>query len=83
MFRYNIIDLPSSIVINTTIIDSIFQYISEEEINEQFGIINIVFVPDERIQELNKTYRQKDSTTDVLSFHYYDSFSDLDSEVIA
>lgn len=29
------------------------------------------------MQELNRTYRQKDSTTDVLSFHYFEDFSSL------
>jgi rRNA maturation RNase YbeY len=32
---------------------------------------------------LNKEYRNIDKTTDVLSFHYYDNFSELSNEDIA
>jgi rRNA maturation RNase YbeY len=32
---------------------------------------------------LNKDYRQIDKVTDVLSFHYYDNFSELKSDDIA
>jgi ssRNA-specific RNase YbeY (16S rRNA maturation enzyme) len=32
---------------------------------------------------LNNDYRQKDSVTDVLSFHYYEDFSDLEVEETA
>jgi probable rRNA maturation factor len=42
-----------------------------------------VFVSDEEIQYLNKTYREKDSVTDVLSFHYFEDFSNLQKDDIA
>jgi len=32
------------------------------------GEVNIVFVDDKKIRELNKKYRHKDKATDVLSF---------------
>jgi ssRNA-specific RNase YbeY (16S rRNA maturation enzyme) len=32
---------------------------------------------------LNKDYRNIDKATDVLSFHYFDDFSDLNPEDIA
>jgi probable rRNA maturation factor len=32
---------------------------------------------------LNKTYRKKDSVTDVLSFHYFEDFSGLKKNDIA
>jgi ssRNA-specific RNase YbeY (16S rRNA maturation enzyme) len=35
------------------------------------------------IQKLNKDYRNIDKNTDVLSFHYYDDFSELKKEDIA
>ena len=38
-------------------------------------ILNIVFVDQNHIKELNGKYRKKDNVTDVLSFHYYDDFS--------
>jgi probable rRNA maturation factor len=34
------------------------------------GILNVVFVTDAYIQALNKSYRDKDEPTDVLSFSY-------------
>jgi probable rRNA maturation factor len=34
--------------------------------------VSITFVGDRKIHELNKTYRQKDYPTDVLSFPLYD-----------
>jgi probable rRNA maturation factor len=33
---------------------------------------------DDEIQALNREHRGIDSTTDVLSFHYFDDFSDID-----
>lgn len=33
------------------------------------------------MQYLNREYRGIDKTTDVLSFHYFDDFSDLDDRV--
>lgn len=42
----------------------------------QNGILNIALLSDEEIQVLNRDHRGIDSTTDVLSFHYYDDFSD-------
>jgi probable rRNA maturation factor len=42
-----------------------------------------VFVDDDSIQKLNKDYRHMDKVTDVLSFHYYDDFSELVPEDIA
>lgn len=34
------------------------------------GVINVVFVNDVYIKSLNKSYRDKDEATDVLSFNY-------------
>lgn len=36
------------------------------------GILEFGFLDDEEMQKLNKQYRQKDQTTDVLSFSYLD-----------
>ena len=46
-------------------------------------MINISFVSDEEMQALNKKYRNKDETTDVLSFHYFEDFSDLSDDEVA
>jgi probable rRNA maturation factor len=34
------------------------------------GILNVIFVTDAYIQSLNKSYREKNEPTDVLSFNY-------------
>jgi probable rRNA maturation factor len=49
----------------------------------QNGILNIAWLTDDEIQTLNREHRGIDSTTDVLSFHYYDDFSDLDIDETA
>jgi probable rRNA maturation factor len=36
------------------------------------GELNVIFVDDQKIHELNKAYRHKDQPTDVLSFSYLD-----------
>jgi len=36
------------------------------------GDLNVIFVDDQKIHALNKTYRHKDQPTDVLSFSYLD-----------
>ena len=37
--------------------------------------VSVTFTDNEKIRELNKQYRNKDSATDVLSFPMYDDFS--------
>jgi len=34
------------------------------------GVLNVIFVDDAEIQQLNREYRDKDRPTDVLSFNY-------------
>lgn len=42
----------------------------EGSVKTEQGILNVVFVNDQYIQALNKTYRGKDRPTNVLSFTY-------------
>lgn len=37
------------------------------------GVLNVIFVSDEYIQSLNKSYRKKNKPTDVLSFSYLET----------
>jgi len=83
MFNFQIINPPQSFIIKEKIIKTIFNEIQNTENTKQSGILNIVFVSDDKIQELNNTYRKIDTVTDVLSFHYFDDFSKLDKEEIA
>ena len=46
-------------------------------------VIKHPYLPNFVIQELNKNYREKDSVTDVLSFHYFEDFSTLKDDEIA
>lgn len=82
MFQYILNNKPS-FDIDTKIIDDIFKNISNNIPEIQNGTLTIVFLDDDSIQNLNKTYRNIDKTTDVLSFHYYDDFWELTPEEIA
>ncbi len=39
--------------------------------------VSVTFVDNDRIKELNASYRNKDAVTDVLSFPLYDDFSEI------
>lgn len=65
------------------ILEEIFASIQDNIKVNQSWTINMVFESDEIIQVLNKEYRNIDSTTDVLSFHYFDDFSWLKNSEIA
>jgi probable rRNA maturation factor len=82
MFSYSLNNEPK-FHINTKTIDEIFKNISNNIHKNQNGTLNIVFMDDDSIQNLNKNYRNIDKTTDVLSFHYYDDFSELKADDIS
>lgn len=82
MFSLQIVQNPSFYYSQETL-DLISEVISKNILKQQKWILNIVFVEGESIQNLNKNYRNKDSITDVLSFHYHDDFSDLSDEDLA
>lgn len=82
MFNYNLISKPS-FQVEKKHIDNIFKSIDNIESSSQNWTINIVFLDDDSIQNLNKNYRKIDKTTDVLSFHYFDDFTELKSDDIA
>ncbi|MBC7503578.1 rRNA maturation RNase YbeY [Candidatus Gracilibacteria bacterium] len=77
MFQFQILNLPESFTIDETRISRIFELVSLSVDISQLGILNIAFLADDEIQSLNREHRGNDSTTDVLSFHYFDDFSDL------
>lgn len=76
MFQFQFINEPTSFQIDTKEVERIFSLVSEQVPRVQQGILNLAFVSDEVMQGYNKEYRKKDSTTDVLSFHYFDDLSD-------
>jgi len=82
MFHYKIINKPN-INIKTKTIDNIFKTIFNIIDKKQNGTLNIIFLDNDGIKNLNKNYRKIDKTTDVLSFHYYDDFSNIKKEEIS
>lgn len=82
MFKLNLINFPN-FLFDEKIIDKIRKIIDKKIEISQKWTLNVVFVDDEHIKELNKNYRQKDTVTDVLSFHYFDDFSWLKMNEIA
>ncbi len=51
----------------------------EEQIPEE-AEIDLLFVDNEAIREMNREYRDKDSATDVLSFPMYEPDEEIDDE---
>ncbi|NRH21273.1 rRNA maturation RNase YbeY [Candidatus Gracilibacteria bacterium] len=83
MFSFQLLNNPESFSIDQSRISDILFRISREVSLPQNGIINIAFLADSEIQTLNNQYRGIDNTTDVLSFHYYDDFSEIiDDEIV-
>ena len=82
MFNYNILENPV-IELNNKIIDTIFKKVSNKVEKMQNWTLNIVFVDSDSIKNLNNNYRKIDKVTDVLSFHYFDDFSELKDDDIA
>ena len=77
MFSFTVLNHPESFSIDEPRIARIFALVWESVPIGQNGILNIAFLTDEEIQVLNRDHRGIDSTTDVLSFHYFDDFSDI------
>jgi len=82
MFTYNLLEKPS-FKYNTKYIDDIFSCIYKIVEKNQNWVLNIVFLDNNSIQKLNNDYRKINKATDVLSFHYYDDFSDLKKNDLA
>jgi ssRNA-specific RNase YbeY (16S rRNA maturation enzyme) len=86
MFSLHVIEKPTFFYLQNTL-DDIAELISKRITTPQNGTLNIVFLDAVGIQNLNKNYRNIDTPTDVLSFHYYDDFvhlrvSDIAGELI-
>ncbi|MDW7614501.1 rRNA maturation RNase YbeY [Peribacillus simplex] len=50
------------------LVESILQFAAKKENIEKDTELSVTFVDNERIREINKVYRHKDSVTDVISF---------------
>jgi len=51
------------------------EVVSDQVVTESTLLLSLVFVGDEKMQTLNKTYRNKDGSTDVLSFPYITDYT--------
>lgn len=74
MFSYTLIDHSVSFALDLSRIAEIYRIVDDVVDIEQSGSVSIAFLPDREIQVLNLKYRGKDSTTDVLSFHYFEDY---------
>lgn len=50
------------------LVESVLQFAAKKEGIEEGTELSVTFVDNERIREINKEYRDKDSATDVISF---------------
>lgn len=82
MFSLQILEKPG-FPLSQKVLDDIAQSISDTVDISQNWVVNLIFLDPKSIQNLNKNYREKDSVTDVLSFHYHDNFSELSEEDLA
>ena len=83
MFKYKLLNKPTHLKLKKEILNLIFKSISGNIGKNQNWTLNIVFVGDAQMRELNRNYRNIDSPTDVLSFHYFDDFKRLIQKEIA
>ena len=73
--NYEIINLTNE-EIDNKIIEKVIKATSKK-LNIKNSIISIVLVDNEKIHEINKTYRQVDRPTDVISFAFLDESINL------
>ncbi len=83
MFSYDLLNIPENLSLRSSKIEELLKRLEEEVPHPQNGTINIAYITDEEMQTLNREYREKDQTTDVLSFHYFDEFALVKGEEVA
>lgn len=62
---------------------AIAEALESSALEVQRGTVNVAFVDDETMRTYNRDYRGIDKTTDVLSFHYFDDFSECSPDEVA
>ena len=77
MFNYTLVNQPK-FEFKEDVLKNIFKKVEKFVKKPQSGNINIVFLNNEEIRDLNKKYRWIDKSTDVLSFHYYQNFQNFE-----
>lgn len=64
--------IPKSERLDQALLDAIAHEVNTKIEHLPDGVVAAELINDERMRELNKKYRNKDKTTDVLSFSYVD-----------
>ncbi|RXI99406.1 rRNA maturation RNase YbeY [Anaerobacillus alkaliphilus] len=64
------------------LVETLLKYVAREERVTEGSEISVTFVTNDRIREINKEYRNKDTVTDVISFALNDDESDIIDELI-
>lgn len=62
---------------------AIAEALESSALEVQRGTVNVAFVDDETMRTYNRDYRGVDKTTDVLSFHYFEDFSECSPDEVA
>ena len=77
----NLFITSSSKIINKRKVHKLVNILSKEL---EFNILslNIIFISDKEIRELNKTYLKHDYTTDIITFNYSSDQNNLDGEIV-
>lgn len=83
MFHLVFLHQDESVSLDVRRLELIASEVSSHVDIPQHGVIHIAYMSDDEMRTLNHTYRQKDSTTDVLSFHYFEDFASLGDEEVA
>lgn len=73
MLKFQCLDLPFEV--RTEILNEILNQ-ANRILPGNTGTVSLAILDDVRMRELNSAYRGIDATTDVLSFHYYEDFTD-------
>ncbi len=71
MFTFTFQTWDNAPLLDVTILSAITEWILKANSKNQQGIISLSILGDEHMQSLNKEYRWKDASTDILSFSYF------------
>ncbi|MEN8191802.1 MAG: rRNA maturation RNase YbeY [Bacteroidota bacterium] len=74
------VSTPKNIKIDKKIIHSIVSKL-KDNLNFKIESVNINFVTSEQMIEINKTYLNHNYDTDIITFNYSGSHTDLDGEI--
>lgn len=74
--------LKENEVLAEAVTENLNRMVSEllAEYNLESGETAVIIAGDDYLHDLNRRFRDRDISTDVLSFSYYDSENDLDQE---